>query len=372
MGEDITERKKAEEALKASEQLYRAVFDNSEDAFELIELIYDKDGKPVDQRYLKINRAFSTQTGIKEDDLTSKTAKQLLPNVEPYWFEIPDKVLKTGKTMHTESYNQDTKRYYDIYFFRYSENTVGGLFRDVTERKLLEKKLQDSERLAAIGATAGMVGHDIRNPLQAITSDVFLVRSELDSFPNNDSKQNAVDSLNEIEVNIDYINKIVADLQDYARPLNPRAQESDIKAVVQDTISRQKLPKDFKVVVNIDEQAQKIIGDPDYLKRIISNLVLNAVQAMPNGGTLTVNSIRDKQSGELVLTVEDTGVGIPDDVKDKLFTPMFTTKSKGQGFGLAVVKRMTETLGGSVTFESEHGRGTKFTVRFFPPQGAKG
>jgi two-component system NtrC family sensor kinase len=125
-------------------------------------------------------------------------------------------------------------------------------------------------------------------------------------------------------------------------------------------------------VVNIDEQAQKIIGDPDYLKRIISNLVLNAVQAMPNGGTLTVNSIRDKQSGELVLTVEDTGVGIPDDVKDKLFTPMFTTKSKGQGFGLAVVKRMTETLGGSVTFESEHGRGTKFTVRFFPPQGAKG
>ena len=174
--------------------------------------------------------------------------------------------------------------------------------------------------------------------------------------------------MNEIEANIDYINKIVADLQDYARPLNPRAQESDIKAVVTDTIARQRLPKEIKVVVNIEETAQKVMGDPDYLKRIINNLVLNAVQAMPNGGALTVKSTRDKQSGELVLSVEDTGVGIPDDVKDKLFTPMFTTKSKGQGFGLAVVKRMTETLGGTVTFESEPGKGTKFIVRLPPPR----
>ena len=229
------------------------------------------------------------------------------------------------------------------------------------------KQLKDAERLAAIGATAGMVGHDIRNPLQAITSDVFLVRSELDSFPDNDSKQNAIDSLNEIETNIDYINKIVADLQDYARPLNPRAQESDIKAIVQDIIAQQKLPKELKIVVNIQEKAQKVMGDPDYFKRITNNLVLNAIQAMPNGGTLTVKSTRDSQSGEFVLTVEDTGVGIPDDVKDKLFTPMFTTKSKGQGFGLPVVKRMTETLGGTVTFESERGKGTKFILRFPPP-----
>ena len=136
---------------------------------------------------------------------------------------------------------------------------------------------------------------------------------------------------------------------------------------MENTIARQRLPKELKVAVNIDETAQKVTGDPDYLKRIINNLVLNAIQAMPTGGTLTVESSRDKHSGEFVLTVEDTGVGIPDDVKDKLFTPMFTTKSKGQGFGLAVVKRMTETLGGTVTFESEHGKGTKFIVRLPPP-----
>jgi len=80
--------------------------------------------------------------------------------------------------------------------------------------------LQDSERLAAIGATAGMVGHDIRNPLQAITGDLYLARTELSALPENEIKANTLDSLAEIEKNIDYINKIVADLQDYARPLN--------------------------------------------------------------------------------------------------------------------------------------------------------
>src|SRR5664280_3053397 len=97
---------------------------------------------------------------------------------------------------------------------------------DVTDRKKAEamvhenaKKLKDSERLAAIGATAGMVGHDIRNPLQAITSDVYLAKTELASTPESEEKTNALESMQEIEKNVDYINKIVADLQDFARPL---------------------------------------------------------------------------------------------------------------------------------------------------------
>jgi signal transduction histidine kinase len=114
------------------------------------------------------------------------------------------------------------------------------------------------------------------------------------------------------------------------------------------------------------------MADPDYIKRIVSNLILNAIQAMPNGGKLTVKADKDKVSGDYVLSVEDTGVGIPDEIKDKLFTPMFTTKSKEQGFGLAVVKRMTETLGGTVVFESEHGKGTKFIVRSPPPKELNG
>ena len=241
------------------------------------------------------------------------------------------------------------------------------IFRDITERKKAEdernrmqirleesaiqleeyasqmeelaeqraNRLKDAERLAAIGATAGMVGHDIRNPLQAITGDLFLAKSELADLPDNDQKQNALESLDEIEKNIDYINKIVADLQDYARPLNPRAQETNIKSLFNEIVAKNGVPKNIKIAIDVEDKAERIMADPDYLKRIFSNLTLNAAQAMPNGGKLTIRAFADKETNDFLITVKDTGVGIPEDVKPKLFTPMVTTKSKGQGFGFS-------------------------------------
>ena len=258
------------------------------------------------------------------------------------------------------------------------------IFQDITERKEAEgkleeyrnnlerlveertKQLKDSERLATIGATAGMVGHDIRNPLQAITSDLYLAKTELDTLPENEQKTNALESLNEIEHNIDYINKIVADLQDYARPLNPRAQETNIKTIFNEILAKNGVPKNIKVTVDVEDKAQKVMADPDYLKRIAANLILNAVQAMPKGGKLTIHAYSEKVTNDVLIMVKDTGIGIPEDIKPKLFTPMMTTKSKGQGFGLAVVKRMTEGLGGTVNFESTEGKGTTFIVRLPP------
>lgn len=232
------------------------------------------------------------------------------------------------------------------------------------------RKLKDAERLATIGATAGMVGHDIRNPLQAIIGDLFLAKSELSNLPDNDQKQNTLESLAEIEKNVDYINKIVADLQDFARPLNPRLQETDIRSLFNEIVTKNGVPKNIKLSIEVEDKAETLIADPDYLKRIFSNLTLNAVQAMPDGGKLTIRANADKQTNDVIITVKDTGVGIPEDVKPKLFTPMMTTKSKGQGFGLAVVKRMAEGLGGKVSFESTEGKGTTFSVRL-PRQIAK-
>ena len=235
--------------------------------------------------------------------------------------------------------------------------------------KLVEertKQLKDSERLAAIGATAGMVGHDIRNPLQAITGDVYLTKTELASMPESEERKNALENLSEIEKNIDYINKIVADLQDFARPLKPRVEETDLKLIIDDLISKNGLPQNVKVTVKVESVARKVVADSAYINRIMYNLVNNGVQAMPEGGHLTIHTYRKKN--DVFIAVKDTGVGIPESVKSKLFTPMFTTKSKGQGFGLAVVKRMTEALGGTVTFESQEGKGTTFIVRLPRPK----
>jgi signal transduction histidine kinase len=207
-----------------------------------------------------------------------------------------------------------------------------------------------------------MVGHDIRNPLQAITGDLYLAKTELATVPESSEKNNILEDLQEIEKNIDYINKIVADLQDFARPLKPHLEEADLKQIITELLAKNGVPTDVKVTVEVEDSALKVQADSSYLNRILYNLVTNAVQAMPKGGKLSIHAYRE--ADDAVITVKDTGVGIPDQVKDKLFTPMFTTKSKGQGFGLAVIKRMTEALGGEVSFKSQEGKGTKFTVRF--------
>jgi PAS domain S-box-containing protein len=227
-------------------------------------------------------------------------------------------------------------------------------------------QLKDAERLATIGATAGMVGHDIRNPLQAITGDVFLAKTELTEFPESEEKENLLESLNEIEKNTDYINKIVQDLQDFARPLNPIPQETNLKVVIDELLEKNGVPKNVKVTVKVDNAVDKIVADSTFINRIMYNLVNNAFQAMPKGGKLTINAY--KKVNNVVITVSDTGVGISENVKSKLFTPLFTTKSKGQGFGLAVIKRMTEALGGTVSFESEEGKGTTFTLNLPQPK----
>jgi signal transduction histidine kinase len=121
------------------------------------------------------------------------------------------------------------------------------------------------------------------------------------------------------------------------------------------------LPSEVTAELFCGENVGKLSTDPLILKRILTNLLNNAVQAMPNGGKLTLKA--QIEQDDAVISVTDTGAGIPVEVREKLFTPLFTTKSKGQGFGLAVVKRMTEALGGNVSFESEEGKGTVFIVR---------
>jgi PAS domain S-box-containing protein len=229
--------------------------------------------------------------------------------------------------------------------------------------KLAEERaqqLKSAERLAAIGQTAGMVGHDIRNPLQAITGDMYLISEEVKALRNGDAKEAIVESIDSVNRNLLYINKIVSDLQDYTRPLRPNLQDGNLAELVEGTLVTIIAPKGIEIITDIKDNAKAIRTDVAYMRRILQNLITNAVQAMQEEGKLTIQAakIRDK----IVLSVEDTGMGIPEEVKAKMFTPLFTTKSKGQGLGLAVVRRLVDALNGTITFESTAGKGTKFIV----------
>jgi signal transduction histidine kinase len=198
--------------------------------------------------------------------------------------------------------------------------------------------------------------------LQAITSSVYLAKEEVKSLPESVEKKDLTESLATIEDQVAYINKIVSDLQDFVKPLNPKIEESNLHKLVNDAFLSSAIPENIKVLILIEEELPQLVVDKYFIKRVLINLITNAVQAMPKGGTVTIKATHT--NGMATISVEDTGLGIPEEDRNKIFKPLFTTKSKGQGFGLSVCKRLIEAHnGGSITFESEVGKGSKFTVK---------
>ena len=187
-----------------------------------------------------------------------------------------------------------------------------------------------------------------------------MAKTDLASTPESEEKKNVQESLEEIGKNVSYINKIMSDLQDYAKPLTPKLEEIDLEQIVHSVLANLNIPGNVTVKHSIKRDLPKLKADQSYMQRILTNLANNAIQAMPNGGKLTIAA--SSKNGKAIITLEDTGEGIPENVRSKIFTPLVTTKAKGQGFGLSVIKRFTEGMGGTVTFESEVGKGTKFTI----------
>jgi len=169
-----------------------------------------------------------------------------------------------------------------------------GTAKDVTERK-------EKDRLAAIGATAGMVGHDIRSPLQAIAGALYLLSSGVASLPEGEAKESIKESIASVKESAQYIEKIIQDLQGFAKPLRPVAQETNLEEVVQEVLFKNDIAGDIDVSCEVQDEARKLVADPDLLKRILRNLVSNAVQAMPMGGKLTIQGFKDAEGLPLVL-----------------------------------------------------------------------
>ena len=375
------------EAFRADRKQIANLFANMRESFIYCKIITDQGGKPVDWVFVDVNEAYTKLISLRREDIVGKKVTELFPN-EPKdpsdWIGKYGEVALTQKTIRFESYRQSIGKWLSVSSYSPKKGYFASISEDITDRKKAEeslnqaqkklqeyatslerlveertKQLQDSERLAAIGATAGMVGHDIRNPLQAMMSDAYLLRDELTSMPECKTKEGVTESIDSLEKNITYINKIVADLQDYARPLKPEITEVNLYELVINVFAPVAIPDNLKPSIEIDPNL-RLASDPTLVRRILSNLIINAIQAMPNGGKLIIKA--SKTNDEATIKVTDTGIGIPDDVKPKLFTPMMTTKAKGQGLGLAVVKRLVESLNGTITFESQEGKGTTFTI----------
>jgi PAS domain S-box-containing protein len=231
---------------------------------------------------------------------------------------------------------------------------VVGVCIDVTDRKKLEEKLAKAERLATIGETAAMVGHDLRNPLQGITGALYLLKQESLTAEERD------EMLQVIEKSVHYSDAIVKDLLDYSAEIKLQLVEVTPKSITRNAIGAVRVPQNVKVQ-DLSEYIPTLRVDPDMMKRVFVNLFENAFDAMPQGGTLTISSKKSDANVEIALM--DTGSGISKEAMENLWKPLQTTKAQGMGFGLAICKRIIDAHGGNISARSEVGRGTTFTIQ---------
>jgi len=378
---DITERKKLEDELAHERDLFRALMDNVPDP------IYFKD---TESRFMRVSKVSCPGLGVRSpEEAVGMTDFDFCPEELAEQFRADDlMVMESGEPLINKEevmIDQIGKKWYSATKvpIRGKDGQVIGLVgisRDITKLKETEeelrrysehleelvkertRKLREAERMAAIGETAAMVGHDLRNPLQGIVGLIYLLEKQVEDMPSEIvGKQKIAERLKSMEEQVAYMDKIVSDLRDYARPVNAGPVPTCVSRLVNEVLPLVAIPPNVQVSVSMPEDLPRLMLDPELMKRVFSNLIMNAVQAMPDGGRLTVKAFRESDGA--FISIQDTGIGIPEENLSKIFKPLFTTKSKGQGFGLAVCKRIVEAHEGTIDVESELGRGSIFTIK---------
>ena len=372
MIEDITERKRAEDKLRQSEERYRSLFD------QMLDGTYRS---THEGRFVDVNPAFAKMFGY-----SSKQEMLAIADIKKQLYFSPEErgshILDTGQE-EVEVYRMRRKDGSEIWVEdhgRYVHDEHGniiyheGILRDVTERKRMEqeikehskqlealveertKKLRQVESLAAIGETAAMVGHDLRNPLQGITGAAYNIRKQLRNAPDPSTKE----MLAVIDNGIEYANGIINDLLEFSREMQLQPLPTTPKSMVKQTLTDVKIPNNI-TIEDTTADAPEILADEPKLRRVLTNLIENAIDAMPEGGKLSISSMNTQQ--EVSISVRDTGIGILQDMMEKIWTPLYTTKAKGIGLGLPICRRIVEAHGGSISVESTVGKGTTFTLK---------
>jgi two-component system sensor histidine kinase PilS (NtrC family) len=252
--------------------------------------------------------------------------------------------------------------------------------RELVEKKSdlieMEEQVRRADRLAAIGRIAAGMAHEIRNPLASISGSIQLLKEEM---PLDGSYQKL---MNIVLTETDRLDQIITDFLTYARPAPPQLQPCNINNLLKETITLAMNSPYYSSQITIElslaEKETEILIDPHQMKQVFWNLSINALQAMPSGGTLRLstrwlekswqdadkNRYRNLNSPLTEIIIADTGIGIPSQDKPRIFDPFFTTKDNGSGLGLAIVYRIIEEHKGYIEVDSKEGEGTSFHIWF--------
>ncbi len=241
---------------------------------------------------------------------------------------------------------------------------VYGIGIDVTERRALEKRAADAEALSAMGELAMNLAHEIRNPLNAAVLQLHLLTRNLDRLDAEDAARAALkDRARIVGDEIGRLNRLLTEFLELARPRGIGREPVHLPRLIDGVLDLEEESargRGVKIVRDLPADGCVAIGDSEKLKQVTINIVVNALEAMKQGGTLTA---RVRPDGErVVMTIEDTGPGIEPEHLANVFDPFFTTKEAGTGLGLSIVRKIVDQHGGDVEIQSERGKGAKVTV----------
>jgi two-component system sensor kinase FixL len=379
---DITERKKAEEALRRSEEKFRAIFNNAQVGMFRTRI--------EDGLFLEANDRLAEIGGWPGREAMVGKIISSMRYVDPGERDrMVEELRRTGAVRNFEArmYRMDGT----VMWMRLSarlnakEGYLEGVLTDITEQKTAEeelikykdhleelveartgelKKTQEkliaSERLAVLGQFSGIISHEIRNPLGAIGSSVYYLKRRMQA---DDEKTQS--HLEKIQAQVDICTGIIDSVLKLTRMDLPSFVPCDLVQVLASHLDLSTVPGNIRVEMSLPDGPVMVTADQSQLILAFENIIKNAVQAMPDGGTLGIGlkTTAKEQSLSAEIRFSDTGPGIPPENLDKIFQPLFTTKATGIGFGLSIVKMVMERHGGKVDVESSPPTGTTFIVR---------
>ena len=344
-----------EEVFSALKENLDQILGNLQDGI----LLFTGDGRAV-----LVSEAAQRFLNKDQDGILGLQASEIFDRSTVLGRRLRD-AFEAGVTLVQEEIQTETGRRIQASLdFIYDDSTKTGLgalvtLHDLESVEQIESELEVSRRMAAIGRLTAGVGHEVKNPINAIVVHLELLKNKLggDHSP-------ATRHLDVIDAEIHRLNRVVQTLVDFSRPVELRLQEQDLRKVIGDVLSlatEELTTRNVKLESRLPATPLIVNVDADLLKQAALNVIQNGAQAMPNGGVLQLSLEEDRKSA--LLRISDEGVGIPPEIREKIFDLYFTTKTGGSGIGLAMTYRILQLHHGSVDVKSEVGRGTEFSLR---------